>query len=102
MLQVSAAAFTKGLLALEGSSLTPILVSLVTKDASMLDAFGKVGFQGSGTTLKGSGFQGFRGTGRAVLISLVTKKASMLTYVGRRVRDQGSGVKERIGIVRVP
>ncbi len=40
--QVSAAAFTKGLLALEGSSLTPILVSLVTKDASMLDAFGKV------------------------------------------------------------
>jgi hypothetical protein len=41
--QVSAAAFTKGLLALEGSSLTPILVSLVTKDASMLDAFGKVG-----------------------------------------------------------
>ncbi|KAF6263760.1 histidine phosphatase superfamily-domain-containing protein [Scenedesmus sp. NREL 46B-D3] len=39
--QVSAAAFTKGLLALEGSSLTPILVSLVTKDASMLDAFGK-------------------------------------------------------------
>lgn len=40
-MQVSAAAFTKGLLALEGSSLTPILVSLVTKDASMLDAFGK-------------------------------------------------------------
>jgi hypothetical protein len=27
---------------LEGSSLTPILVSLVTKNASMLDAFGKV------------------------------------------------------------
>jgi hypothetical protein len=27
---------------LEGSSLTPILVSLVQKDASMLDAFGKV------------------------------------------------------------
>jgi hypothetical protein len=38
---MSAAAFTKGLLDLEGSSLTPILVSLVKKDASMLDAFGK-------------------------------------------------------------
>lgn len=41
--QVAAAAFTKGLLDLEGSSLTPILVSLVAKDATMLDAFGKVG-----------------------------------------------------------
>lgn len=40
--QMSAAAFIKGLLDLEGSSLTPILVSLVTKNASMLDAFGKV------------------------------------------------------------
>mmetsp|Transcript_39332 Transcript_39332/g.111414 ORF Transcript_39332/g.111414 Transcript_39332/m.111414 type:complete len:1167 (-) Transcript_39332:153-3653(-) len=39
--QTSAAAFTKGLLDLEGSSLTPILVSLIKKDASMLDAFGK-------------------------------------------------------------
>ena len=39
--QTSAAAFTQGLLDLEGSSLTPILVSLVKKDASMLDAFGK-------------------------------------------------------------
>jgi hypothetical protein len=39
--QTSAAAFTKGLLDLEGTSLTPILVSLVNKDASMLDAFGK-------------------------------------------------------------
>ena len=36
-----AAAFTKGLLDLEGNSLTPILVSLVNKDASMLEAFGK-------------------------------------------------------------
>lgn len=42
-LQMSAAAFIKGMLDLEGSSLTPILVSLVTKNASMLDAFGKVG-----------------------------------------------------------
>lgn len=41
--QMSAAAFIKGLLDLEGSSLTPILVSLVNKNASMLDAFGKVG-----------------------------------------------------------
>jgi hypothetical protein len=40
--QMSAAAFIQGLLDLEGSSLTPILVSLVTKNASMLDAFGKV------------------------------------------------------------
>ena len=39
--QMSAAAFVQGLLDLEGSSLTPILVSLVKKDASMLDAFGK-------------------------------------------------------------
>ncbi|EFN57696.1 hypothetical protein CHLNCDRAFT_57228 [Chlorella variabilis] len=39
--QTSAAAFTKGLLDLEGSALTPILVSLVKKDAGMLDAFGK-------------------------------------------------------------
>jgi len=39
--QTSAAAFTKGLLDLEGNSLTPILVSLVNKDASMLEAFGK-------------------------------------------------------------
>ncbi|GAX74145.1 hypothetical protein CEUSTIGMA_g1594.t1 [Chlamydomonas eustigma] len=39
--QTSAAAFTKGLLDLEGDSLTPILVSLVNKDASMLEAFGK-------------------------------------------------------------
>ena len=39
--QTSAAAFTQGLLDLEGASLTPILVSLVKKDASMLDAFGK-------------------------------------------------------------
>jgi len=39
--QASAAAFAKGLLDLEGTSLTPILVSLVKKDASMLDAFGK-------------------------------------------------------------
>eukprot|EP00798_Chlamydomonas_sp_ICE-L_P008126 gene8127-1373_t len=39
--QASAAAFTMGLLDLEGTSLTPILVSLVKKDASMLDAFGK-------------------------------------------------------------
>eukprot|EP00775_Hariotina_reticulata_P002529 gene2529-2831_t len=31
----------QGLLDLEGSSLTPILVSLVAKDAGMLDAFGK-------------------------------------------------------------
>ncbi len=29
------------MLDLEGSSLTPILVSLVNKDASMLEAFGK-------------------------------------------------------------
>ncbi len=33
---MSAAAFTKGLLDLEGSSLTPILVSLVTKKYGML------------------------------------------------------------------
>lgn len=39
--QASAAAFAKALLDLEGTSLTPILVSLVKKDASMLDAFGK-------------------------------------------------------------
>jgi len=39
--QSSAAAFTKGLLDLEGAALTPILVSLVQKDAGMLDAFGK-------------------------------------------------------------
>ncbi|KAL6771291.1 VIP1 [Auxenochlorella protothecoides x Auxenochlorella symbiontica] len=39
--QCSAAAFTKGLLDLEGSALTPILVSLVTKDTGMLDAYGK-------------------------------------------------------------
>ncbi|GFR40431.1 hypothetical protein Agub_g1005 [Astrephomene gubernaculifera] len=39
--QTSAAAFTKAMLDLEGSSLTPILVSLVNKDASMLEAFGK-------------------------------------------------------------
>ena len=32
---------TQGLLDLEGDSLTPILVSLVKKDAHMLDAFGK-------------------------------------------------------------
>lgn len=37
--QCSAAAFTKGLLDLEGASLTPILVSLVKKDARMLDVF---------------------------------------------------------------
>ncbi len=37
----SAAAFTKAMLDLEGNSLTPILVSLVNKDASMLEAFGK-------------------------------------------------------------
>ncbi|KAJ9527101.1 hypothetical protein QJQ45_025193, partial [Haematococcus lacustris] len=37
----SAAAFAQGLLDLEGTSLTPILVSLVKKDAAMLDAFGK-------------------------------------------------------------
>ncbi|KAK3263475.1 hypothetical protein CYMTET_27718 [Cymbomonas tetramitiformis] len=39
--QMTAAAFVKGLLDLEGTSLAPILVSLVKKDASMLDAFGK-------------------------------------------------------------
>ncbi|KAJ9526580.1 hypothetical protein QJQ45_017659 [Haematococcus lacustris] len=39
--QASAAAFAQGLLDLEGTSLTPILVSLVKKDAAMLDAFGK-------------------------------------------------------------
>ncbi|GMH42191.1 hypothetical protein BSKO_10110 [Bryopsis sp. KO-2023] len=39
--QTSAAAFTKGLLALEGNSLTPILASLVKKDTPMLDAFDK-------------------------------------------------------------
>ncbi|MEW5317234.1 MAG: hypothetical protein WDW38_008551 [Sanguina aurantia] len=39
--QTSAAAFTKGLLDLEGNSVTPILVSLVKKDASMLESFGK-------------------------------------------------------------
>ena len=39
--QTSAAAFAKGLLDLEGAALTPILVSLVNKDAGMLDAFGK-------------------------------------------------------------
>lgn len=39
--QSSAAAFTKGLLDLEGAALTPILVSLVKKDVGMLDAFGK-------------------------------------------------------------
>ena len=38
---MTAAAFAKGLLDLEGTSLAPILVSLVKKDASMLDAFGK-------------------------------------------------------------
>jgi inositol hexakisphosphate/diphosphoinositol-pentakisphosphate kinase len=38
---MSAAAFAKGLLDLEGESLVPILVSLVKKDASMLEAFGK-------------------------------------------------------------
>eukprot|EP00667_Euglena_gracilis_P000680 EG_transcript_680 len=39
--QSSAAAFTQGLLDLEGASLTPILVSLIKKDASMLETFGK-------------------------------------------------------------
>eukprot|EP00996_Jenningsia_fusiforme_P006434 NODE_77_length_3467_cov_41.352838_g69_i0.p1 GENE.NODE_77_length_3467_cov_41.352838_g69_i0~~NODE_77_length_3467_cov_41.352838_g69_i0.p1 ORF type:complete len:1052 (+),score=181.10 NODE_77_length_3467_cov_41.352838_g69_i0:103-3258(+) len=39
--QTSAAAFTQGMLDLEGGALTPILVSLVKKDATMLDAFGK-------------------------------------------------------------
>ncbi|GIL60528.1 hypothetical protein Vafri_15076, partial [Volvox africanus] len=39
--QTSAAAFTQGLLCLEGTALTPILVSLVNKDAAMLEAFGK-------------------------------------------------------------
>eukprot|EP00803_Ostreobium_quekettii_P004618 evm.model.scf_439.9 EVM.evm.TU.scf_439.9 scf_439:61654-74618(+) len=39
--QASAAAFTKGLLDLEGSSLTPILASLVKKEAGMLDACDK-------------------------------------------------------------
>jgi inositol hexakisphosphate/diphosphoinositol-pentakisphosphate kinase len=39
--QMSAAAFTKGMLDLEGESLAPVLVSLVTKDHPMLDAFGK-------------------------------------------------------------
>uniref|UniRef100_A0A7S4GK18 Inositol hexakisphosphate and diphosphoinositol-pentakisphosphate kinase n=1 Tax=Eutreptiella gymnastica TaxID=73025 RepID=A0A7S4GK18_9EUGL len=39
--QSSAAAFAQGLLDLEGSSLTPILVSLIKKDASMLETFGK-------------------------------------------------------------
>lgn len=39
--QMSAAAFAKGMLDLEGESLAPILVSLVTKDHPMLDAFGK-------------------------------------------------------------
>ncbi len=34
-------AILQGLLDLEGDSLTPILVSLVKKDAHMLDAFGK-------------------------------------------------------------
>lgn len=38
--QMSAAAYAKGLLDLEGD-LTPILISLVKKDASMLDAYGK-------------------------------------------------------------
>ena len=32
---------TQGLLDLEGTALTPILVSLVKKDAGLLDAFGK-------------------------------------------------------------
>jgi inositol hexakisphosphate/diphosphoinositol-pentakisphosphate kinase len=36
--QMSAAAFAKGLLDLEGE-LTPIMVSLVGKDSSMLDGF---------------------------------------------------------------
>jgi hypothetical protein len=49
IVQVAAAAFTKGLLDLEGSSLTPILVSLVAKDASMLDAFGKVSHRQGGS-----------------------------------------------------
>lgn len=31
----------QGLLDLEGTALTPILVSLVKKDAGLLDAFGK-------------------------------------------------------------
>ena len=38
--QMSAAAYAKGLLDLDGD-LTPILISLVKKDASMLDAYGK-------------------------------------------------------------
>ena len=40
--QMSAAAFAKALLDLEGTSLAPILVSLVEKDSSMLEAYGKV------------------------------------------------------------
>eukprot|EP01004_Peranema_trichophorum_P003664 NODE_263_length_3101_cov_40.223304_g227_i0.p1 GENE.NODE_263_length_3101_cov_40.223304_g227_i0~~NODE_263_length_3101_cov_40.223304_g227_i0.p1 ORF type:complete len:959 (-),score=209.09 NODE_263_length_3101_cov_40.223304_g227_i0:224-2947(-) len=39
--QTSAAAFTQGMLDLEGSALTPILASLVKQDAILLDAFGK-------------------------------------------------------------
>ena len=39
--QMSAAAFAKALLDLEGTSLAPILVSLVEKDSSMLEAYGK-------------------------------------------------------------
>ena len=39
--QTSAAAFAKGLLDLEGASLTPILASLVSKDTAMLDALHK-------------------------------------------------------------
>eukprot|EP00963_Diacronema_lutheri_P011878 scaffold1501_cov352-Pavlova_lutheri.AAC.21 len=39
--QMSAAAFCKGLLDLEGASLAPIIAAMVKKDTPMLDAFGK-------------------------------------------------------------
>ena len=43
---MSAAAFAQGLLDLEGNSLVPILISLVKKDASMLEKIGKGASEG--------------------------------------------------------
>ena len=64
--QSSAAAFTQRLLDLEGTSLTPILVSLVKKDVAMLDAFGR-GADQDMAKAKVRGTAGFRVLGFRVL-----------------------------------
>jgi hypothetical protein len=83
LLQVSAAAFTKGLLALEGSSLTPLVPDTCRCCCCCCCAAAVVLLQVSAAAFT-KGLLALEGSSLTpILVSLVTKDASMLDAFGK-------------------